>query len=73
LKATERFERQKANISANVFPFEKEVYPLRLSKYGHESVMNKAVTNFRWREAALLSRNNRSSLLSAQASKRKEE
>ncbi|KAG1665131.1 hypothetical protein GQR58_019518 [Nymphon striatum] len=39
-KCIDRFERQNASISINVFGYEKEIYPLRLSKYTRENVIN---------------------------------
>ncbi|WAR16234.1 hypothetical protein MAR_030828 [Mya arenaria] len=39
LKAIDRFERQNATISVNVFGYENgDIYPLRVSKHEHESV-----------------------------------
>ncbi|WAR02506.1 hypothetical protein MAR_009064 [Mya arenaria] len=41
IKAIDRFERQNATISFNVFGYEnKDVYPLRISKYEHNTCVN---------------------------------
>ncbi|WAR02549.1 hypothetical protein MAR_009107 [Mya arenaria] len=41
IKAIDRFERQNATISVNVFGYEnKDVYPLRISKYEHNTCVN---------------------------------
>ena len=69
LKAIDKFEGQNASISVNVFGYEREVYPLRISKTNHETVVDLLlisegdIQHYCWIK-------NKSRLLSSQSSKK---
>ena len=68
LKAIDRFERQNATISVNVFGYEREVYPLRISKHKHENTINLLLISDDEKQHYCLIKN-MSRLLSTQTSK----
>ena len=72
MKTIDRFEKQNASICINVFGYEKSIYPLRISKYEHENVINLLLISDGERQHYCLI-NNMSRLLSAQTSKKKVE
>ncbi|KAG1651863.1 hypothetical protein GQR58_026696 [Nymphon striatum] len=70
LKSIDRFEKQNASISINVFGYENEIYPLRISKYTRENVINLLLISDEDKQHYCLIKN-MSRLLASQTSNKK--
>jgi hypothetical protein len=72
LKDIDKFEEQNPNISVNVFGYETFVYPLRISKYDRENIINTLLISDDTKQHYCLIKN-MSRLLASQATKKHQE